>query len=437
MVPNASVDLRRSWRRRRVRAAVGALISLGVLLIGLVASGLSAAAPRPKPKPKRHGVLITARKTRFGKVLFTSGGRALYLRSYDQLTGPKLPLHSTCTGTCAAIWPPLLVSGPKAPFVAAHGVKRRALGTVRRANGTYQVTYFGHPLYEFIRDTRPYAVSGENVASFDALWQLDSLRGAPTAGVATVRLEHTRQGLVLSVPTAFGTHRSLYALTYDLAHKVTCTGPCAAIWPPLLSAAKPRAGRGVNRRALGLVRASDGTRQVTYDGHPLYLFAFDLGAGAPSGLTGGEYLVDQHAHGVWWLLSPDGRPNPGPLTITSGTLKGVRALEVNPPSPFASRPFAVYSFSRDSAHMSACLGACARYWPPVLASGRPRAAAGSGLRQAGLGTIVRPDGTRQVTYDGHPLYFFAFDQPGQALGAGVAAFKGIFRLVGLNGASEL
>jgi predicted lipoprotein with Yx(FWY)xxD motif len=47
--------------------------------------------------------------------------------------------------------------------------------------------------------------------------------------------------------------------------------------------------------------------------------------------------------------------------------------------------------------------------------------------------VRRADGTRQVTYFGHPLYFFAFDQPGQTLGKGITAFGGTFRVVDLAG----
>jgi predicted lipoprotein with Yx(FWY)xxD motif len=87
----------------------------------------------------------------------------------------------------------------------------------------------------------------------------------------------------------------------------------------------------------------------------------------------------------------------------------------------------------DSDTASACTGSCARFWPPVLVEGSLTAAAGSGVIPAGLGTITRPDGTFQVTYLGHPLYFFAFDQPGKTLGENITAFGGTFRVVDLSG----
>jgi predicted lipoprotein with Yx(FWY)xxD motif len=81
----------------------------------------------------------------------------------------------------------------------------------------------------------------------------------------------------------------------------------------------------------------------------------------------------------------------------------------------------VYLFEADKGTASACTGACAKAWPPVTTGGAPVAAAGA--VSADLGTIARADGTKQVTYKGHPLYFFAQDgDAGDAYGEGVKAF---------------
>lgn len=428
-VPLHHVRLAARWRRRVIAAAGAAGLATAMAMAAAPGSAQAAAAA------DSGAVTVTAAPTAFGPVLFTAGGRALYLRSFDATTGPALPLHSTCftSDGCAIFWPPLLAPGPNGPFAVSGGVRASELGTVARPDGTFQVTYFGHPLYEFVRDTAPGAVNGENVAAFDAYWHLDSLTGLPAPGAAKVILENTAEGPVLAAPTAFGTYRSVYALTFDPPDATTCTGPCTGIWPPLLTTREPAAGPGVKQDALDILQRPDGTRQVTYYGHPVHLFAFDLAAGALSGLTNGEYLVDQFQHGVWWLLSPAGVAVPGPLSIASMPSAPGTVLAVNPPSPFASRPFAVYAFSADSATASACTGTCARFWPPVLVTGTPTAAAGSGVNPAGLATITRPDGTEQVTYYGHPLYFFAFDQPGQTRGEGITAFGGTFNIVSLSG----
>ncbi len=81
----------------------------------------------------------------------------------------------------------------------------------------------------------------------------------------------------------------------------------------------------------------------------------------------------------------------------------------------------LYLFKADSAAKSACFGACAVAWPPLLATHKPTA--GSGLTASKLGTIARSGANQQVTYDGHPLYLFIKDKkPGQTTGQGVTAF---------------
>jgi predicted lipoprotein with Yx(FWY)xxD motif len=81
----------------------------------------------------------------------------------------------------------------------------------------------------------------------------------------------------------------------------------------------------------------------------------------------------------------------------------------------------LYLFKADVGAKSACAGACATAWPPLLATGTP--IAGTGLTASKLGTIARSDGKQQVTFNGHPLYLFIKDQkPGQTTGQGVTAF---------------
>lgn len=81
----------------------------------------------------------------------------------------------------------------------------------------------------------------------------------------------------------------------------------------------------------------------------------------------------------------------------------------------------VYLFEGDHGSSSACTGACAQAWPPVTTAGA--ASAGTGATAADLGTIARADGTTQVTYRGHPLYFYVKDKDnGDAYGQGVNAF---------------
>jgi predicted lipoprotein with Yx(FWY)xxD motif len=83
----------------------------------------------------------------------------------------------------------------------------------------------------------------------------------------------------------------------------------------------------------------------------------------------------------------------------------------------------LYVFSRDKNGKSACAGACAKFWPPLIAASKPRASAGA--RASLLGTTKRADGRMQVTYNRHPLYMFVKDtRKGQIHGEGLTAFGG-------------
>ena len=82
---------------------------------------------------------------------------------------------------------------------------------------------------------------------------------------------------------ASGLGRSMYLFEADKGGMSACSGACAAAWPPVTAAAMPMAGSGVEQSLLGTIKRSDGTEQVTYNGHPLYYFAADTGAGTAKG----------------------------------------------------------------------------------------------------------------------------------------------------------
>jgi predicted lipoprotein with Yx(FWY)xxD motif len=93
----------------------------------------------------------------------------------------------------------------------------------------------------------------------------------------------------------------------------------------------------------------------------------------------------------------------------------------------------LYLFMKDKTGKSACSGACAKAWPPLLTKGHPHAAGGASA--AKLGTTRRSDGTTQVTYNGHPLYTFILDhnKPGSTAGEGSKAFGAEWYVLGTNG----
>ncbi len=115
----------------------------------------------------------------------------------------------------------------------------------------------------------------------------------------------------------------------------------------------------------------------------------------------------------------------GATVITTGTSSAGSFLT-------SSSGRAVYLWVKDTKDKSACSGGCAVAWPPVTTSGS--VTAGGSVKASDLGTITRSDGTKQVTYDGHPLYYFEGDSgPGTATGQGSDSFGAKWWLVAPSG----
>ena len=92
----------------------------------------------------------------------------------------------------------------------------------------------------------------------------------------------------------------------------------------------------------------------------------------------------------------------------------------------------LYLFEKDRRNKSACAGACAKVWSPLLVKGKPTA--GGGVKASLLGTTRRKSGV-QVTYNGHPLYHFSGDKkPGDARGEGSKAFGAEWYVLSAKGA---
>jgi predicted lipoprotein with Yx(FWY)xxD motif len=94
--------------------------------------------------------------------------------------------------------------------------------------------------------------------------------------------------------------RTVYLFEKDTGPKSTCSGECAVDWPPLTTNGNPTAGDGLSASMLGTTRRSDGTTQVTFNGHPLYRFAGDQKPGDTAGQN-----VDLFG-ARWFVLSPAG-----------------------------------------------------------------------------------------------------------------------------------
>jgi len=117
-------------------------------------------------------------------------------------------------------------------------------------------------------------------------------------GGSLVKMMSSKNGAIL----VDGAGHTLYLFARDDHGESYCTGACAAVWPPYETSSSPHAA-GIPASALGTIKRSDGDRQVTFDGHPLYYYAGD--ASSP-GKTKGEQLNQFGAE--WYLVAPNGKP---------------------------------------------------------------------------------------------------------------------------------
>jgi predicted lipoprotein with Yx(FWY)xxD motif len=119
---------------------------------------------------------------------------------------------------------------------------------------------------------------------------------ASKAGGATVAVRKTDLGTILVNSSG----RTLYLFEKDKGTKSTCSGACAAAWPPLTTTSTPKPATGVTAGKLGTSMRSDGTKEVTYNGHPLYTYAGDSSPGQTSGQALDQFGAE------WYVLSPKG-----------------------------------------------------------------------------------------------------------------------------------
>jgi predicted lipoprotein with Yx(FWY)xxD motif len=110
--------------------------------------------------------------------------------------------------------------------------------------------------------------------------------------------------------------RTLYLFRSDSRSRSTCLGACAGAWPPLAATGKPTVRGRANASLVGTTTRSDGEQQVTYNGHPLYLYAGDERAGD----TRGQGLTDYGAS--WYVLTPAGQQVAGQASNSYGSSPG-------------------------------------------------------------------------------------------------------------------
>lgn len=222
-----------------------------------------------------------------------------------------------------------------------------------------------------------------------------SAYGAP-AGSSTVQVaQDAKLGSILTGANGM----TLYMYTKDTPNTSNCYNQCATNWPPLLTTSDPTGPSDLPGK-LGTTTRKDGSKQVTYNTMPLYYFAADKQAGDTKG---------QEIGYVWYVVPPTMAGFPT-VKVTKDSKLGEILTDV--------KGMTLYRYTKDTGSTSNCYNACATNWPPLLvSSGEPVAPDGLAGK---LGTTTRKDGSKQVTYNGVPLYYFAADKkPGDTTGQNV------------------
>ena len=367
-----------------------------------VAASTSTPMPQPTTAPvvSSSTMVNMVNDAKLGAFLVDDKGMSLYVYGKDTAG------VSNCSGQCLANWPALVANGT---LTAGSGVTG-TLASITRSDGTKQVTYNDMPLYYFITDKKAGDVTGQGKGG---VWFVAPVSGSPFAQSAafTVMMK-TDPKLGDYLVDAKG--MTLYLFTKDTPGVTNCSGGCLKAWPALVAAGAVTAGPGVAGKLDVITRADDGSKQVTYNGYPLYYWTKDK---APGDTTG------QGVGGVWFVVPPTATttlPTAAPTTAAPAA-SAATVMIMNDPKLgnylVDSKGMTLYMFTKDTAGVSNCSGGCLTAWPPLVATGD--LVAGPGVTGK-LGFITRADGTKQVTYNSMPLYYWASDtKAGDMTGQGV------------------
>lgn len=139
--------------------------------IGSTAESLQAVIPARPNQPIRATAISTAHSVDYGSYLTDETGRAVYLFTKDSTD------QSRCYDDCVVIWPPFLAVHGATPTAADSAVEQKLIGSTTRREGTTQVTYNGHPLYYYFRDSTIWTTRGQDITDQFGEWYLVSPRG--------------------------------------------------------------------------------------------------------------------------------------------------------------------------------------------------------------------------------------------------------------------
>ena len=215
-----------------------------------------------------------------------------------------------------------------------------------------------------------------------------------------------------------GTGFTLYMFGADKpgAHSSACTGSCAAAWPPFY-ASSLNLPAGLDASNFSTITRSDGSRQTTYNGWPLYYYVGD----AKAGDMFGEGL-DQLG-GLWYAIPPTLQQSGGQVVGGGSYTIGVAYKPMVGLYLTNGTGFTLYLLSKDTPNSgtTTCTSAtCEKNWPAFYTS---TVTVAPGLNSADFGTIAPYNGTKIVTYDGYALFYWVADgHPGDISGQGIGGF---------------
>ena len=150
--------------------------------------------------------------------------------------------------------------------------------------------------------------------------------GASSSGGTVITTAKSSAGTFLTN----GSGRAVYLWVKDTGDMSNCNGACAGAWPPVTTTATATASGSAKASDIGTITRSDGTKQVTYDGHPLYYFSGDSGPGTASGQGSDGFGAK------WWLVAPTG--SDVTAAVASFTAGSSAAAPAAPAAPAPAAP---------------------------------------------------------------------------------------------------
>ena len=298
----------KSWRIP-ILVAIGVVLAVGVVVAARGGKSspyaMSATADQPRSvatQPAKPATTVSlATNAAIGQqVLVDSNGMTLYLFVPDGTA-----TQSTVPAQFKPNWPPVTAVG--AP-TAGPGIDMTKLEVHAQSDGTPQVSYNGHLLYTYINDKAPGDANGQGLGPNN--WFVLDANGNPIAAPAKPTVSLSQNAKIGQQVLVDSKGMTLYLFVPDgMATQSTVPAQFKPNWPQLTATGAPTAGRGVDMTKLAVHKQSDGTPQVSYNGHLLYTFINDTAPGDANGQGLGP--------NNWFVLDANGNPIGAPKAAST------------------------------------------------------------------------------------------------------------------------